>query len=194
MKSKTIILAIILLVMAGSVTSWYLLTQQKSFAIEQSSSTNEPGTGTAPVSEPATTNEEHGVLVSTDKTRYVLGEKVSATIKNNTEKTVWIPPFCGTPFSLLKANLTVKKNVFDWETHGAYPTRDCRSAPLKIEPGHEMSYRLDLESIYAHKFFTIEPNRYKLEIQYTGVDAKIWPLAKFVFMKSFSNEFFIIAK
>ena len=195
MKSKTIILIIILLVVASGVASWYLLTQQKSPVIEQSPSTNEPGTGTAPVSEPTTTNEEHGVLISTDNTRYVLGEKVPTTIKNNTDKTVWIPTSCGTPFSLLKAKLTVKKNVFDWETYGAHPIiEDCQSPPLKIESGHKMSYMLDLESIYTHKFFTIEPNRYKLEIQYTEVDEKVWPLAKFVFMKSFSNEFFIVAK
>ena len=196
MKFKAIILVVILLVLAGGIVSWYFLNQQESPAIEQPPSINETETGATPISEPATVNKEQEVVVFTDKTSYVLGEKISVRIKNNTDKTIWLAAPCGPPLSLLKANLTVKKNVFDWETHGAYPNIvDCTSPmPPKIESKQDISYMLDLESVYAYEHFSIKPWRYKLEIQYTGVDAKIWPLAQSVYLKSSSNEFFIVAK
>ena len=123
---------------------------------EVKSPVSEQGTPTAPVSEPATTNEERRVLISIDKTDYVIGEKVQVTMKNTAEETVWLPPSCGTPVALLKSKDS------SWEVHGAHTTRDCYSTPKKIEPGEKVSYTLDLQSVYGHTHFTVGEGKYKL--------------------------------
>lgn len=156
---------------------------------EIKSPVNEAGTATAPVSEPAT-NGEREVLISIDKTHYVLGEKVPATIKNNTEKTIWIPTSCGIPLTLLKS-----KNL-SWEIHGAHPTKDCDSPPQKIEPRGKVDYILDLQSVYGHTHFIVGEGKYKLRAEYTGIDPKSWSTIMFKMGVSDSPEFviFILGK
>ena len=123
------------------------------------------------------------VLISTEKACYRLEEAVAVRIQNHSSMTIWIPTACGAPFTLLK------RHGSEWEAYGAYPTKDCLTRPLKIEPTQEPRYTLEVGKVYGEKIVPIEPGRYKFQIAYTTVDPKVWPVAKIKWMESSSNEF-----
>jgi hypothetical protein len=138
--------------------------------------------------EPVMVSEESTVSVATDKSVYALGETIPAMVTNNTESAIWLSTACGMPITLLR------KNGETWEPHGAYPTKRCAATAPSVESGETVSYVLDLENMYAHTFFKIEPGTYKVEVEHTIVDGKLWPVANFSFLKSQSEEFRIVQK
>lgn len=108
------------------------------------------------------------VSLATDKVRYGLGEKVSATIKNFSDTPVWFYGDCGVPLVLLE------KKKDKWKEYGAYPTKDCYAPPFKIDPQKERTFSIDLQNVYfsglGQGHDKLRPGIYKFRVWYTEAD------------------------
>lgn len=127
------------------------------------------------------TNPEPELKVSTDKTQYMIGESIIATIKNNLETDIWIPPFCTIPFKWLK------QSGEEWnEFYPQYEIECSPTPPTKISAGEETKYTARTTGL------SIQNGEYKFLFQYSLQEEMIG--AKEILLPlTYSNEFSIRA-
>ena len=129
-----------------------------------------------------TITENKGVVISTDKTEYMIGESITATIKNNLEADISISSLCGVPgipFEWFKYNGT------EWNSFNAYLEKGCYVPPTKIGSSEEKEYALDPNEA---QLFSKEDGKYKLLMRYSlWGQAGVGGVLPFVY----SNEFLI---
>ncbi len=124
------------------------------------------------------------VRILTDKKQYHLKEHVRVTIRNDSNKTIWLMPQCGAPFFL------IPKKEGGREECEPYPTKGCQAPPVKLERGQEAMYDLELRYVYTHPC-KIEPGLYKFRLPYSESDLTLVG-QRVKYLEAFSNEFSLI--
>ncbi len=111
----------------------------------------------------AVMKDPHSLVVSLDKNQYSREEKVVVTIKNISDKSVWIGRRCS---SLVNAIL--KKNVEQWESQDAFPAKLCQGSFDEVKANSSIQQEVSFDW-FEHKYFRIETGTYKFQAAYSIV-------------------------
>ena len=122
------------------------------------------------------------LAVSLNKDSFSRDEKVTVTIKNVSNKSVWVRKACSS-----LATGILKKNAEEWQSYHANPVKLCESFYPEVKSGETIQDKVSFDW-FEHRYFKVEPGVYKFQLAYSIVTPNVEG-SEPLFLNAYSEEF-----